>query len=422
MSRLYLAVALTLLLISTNLSGNQRPPAPKVDVLQPQAGQALGGMVDVRVKLPAELSGPAYVGLGGPPWVQLEQIADTDQWRALLDSKMVPNGPQMLMIKTLNRRCDVVVETTVKNPLKVYFADLHCHTSYSDGVLVPPAAHEYARDVSKLDVFSLTDHLELVDDTEWVDMRETAWKANEDGRFVSIPGLEWTKKIGHINLVDPKTRHWPQDLAGFYKAAAEADVVCKFNHPGDGTKVYNAMAYSEAGDKAVQLMEVRRGPEEQAYILALKNGWHIAPDGSDDTHTANWGRQFAWTGIVAPGLSKRNILHALKNRHCYSTRDRDCKLRFKINDATMGDIIAEPVDAVTVTVNVNDPNPNDTIAKIELFEDGAVVETDEPNATRRRWRTKRTPGPGTHYYFVKVTQIDNNMLWSAPIWITADEN
>ncbi len=39
------------------------------------------------------------------------------------------------------------------------------------------------------------DHLEQVADVEWVDMREAAWDACREGKFVAIPGLEWTKKI-----------------------------------------------------------------------------------------------------------------------------------------------------------------------------------------------------------------------------------
>jgi hypothetical protein len=26
--------------------------------------------------------------------------------------------------------------------------------------------------------------------------------------------------------------------------------------------------------------------------------------------------------------------------------------------------------------------------------------------------------PGSHHYFVKVTQTDGNLLWSAPVWVT----
>lgn len=395
--------------------------APKADILQPKAGQALSGKVDIQLKLPAKLSGPVYAGLGGPPWVKLEQVADTNEWRGRLNSRMVPNGNHNLIVKTTNKRADTAVSIKVKNPLKVYFADLHSHTGYSDGTLLPVVAHDYARNVAKLDVYSLTDHLEQVDDTEWLDMRESAWDACEDGKFVAIPGLEWTKKEGHINIFDPKTNRWPADLAGFYKAAADAKVVCKFNHPGRGDKVFGGLAYSQTGDRAVQLMEVRREEEEQAYIRALKLGWHIAPDGSDDTHRPNWGSAYAWSGILAPGLSKRNVLHALKNRHCYSTLDRNCILLFKVNNATMGDIITEPVKAVTVVIAVKEPDTDDLIDKIELLEDGFVVQTDRPNSNRRQWKTKFRPEPGEHYYFVKVTQKDGNLIWSAPVWVTVGQ-
>jgi hypothetical protein len=335
---------------------------------------------------------------------------------------MFPNGNQKLIVKTANKNSDVAIGVKVKNPLKVYFADLHSHTGYSDGHFLPIVAHEYARDVAKLDIFSLTDHLEQVDDTEWLDTREVAWDANKDGKFVAIPGLEWTKKTGHINIFDPKTNHWPVDLAGFYKAAADAKVTCKFNHPNNGEKVFNGLAYSAIGDRAVQLMEVRKEEEEKAYIRALKLGWHIAPDGADDTHSPNWGKQRAWSGILAPGLSKRNVLDALKKRHCYSTLDRNCILSFEVNKATMGDIISNPVKDVKIMVAVNDPDAGDLITKIEIFEDGVVVQADEPNSNRRRWKTTFRPKPGKHYYFVKITQKDGNLMWSAPVWVTVSES
>jgi hypothetical protein len=421
MNRLFATFVFVIVLAATSVALAQDKPKPKAQILSPEADQVLSGKVEVQVAMPPKLSGPVYAGLGGPPWVKLEKIADAEEWRCELNSRMVPNGGHNLLVRTTNKRADATVSVKVKNSLRVYFSDLHSHTRYSDGTLLPIVAHDYARNTSKLDVFSLTDHLEQVDDTEWLDMREVAWDANEDGQFVAIPGLEWTKKIGHINIYDPKTRRWPADLEGFYKAAADAGVICKFNHPGTGEKVHNGLAYSKTGDKAVQMMEVRRESEQQAYIRALKLGWHIAPDGSDDTHSPNWGKSFAWSGIIAPGLSKRNILHALKNRHCYSTLDRNCVLSFKVNGAIMGDIVEHPAKRVTAAIAVSDPDDNDLTSKIELFEDGNIIQTDEPNSYRRHWRTSFDPKPGKHYYFVKVTQADGNMIWSAPVWVTVGE-
>ena len=411
---------ITVICAMTALSAAQDAPS-KAQVTQPAVGQVLSGTVDIKLNLPANFSGPVYAGLGGAPWVKLEQVEKTAQWQGSLDSKLVPNGDWKLIVKTSNKRADTTVWVKTKNPLKVYFSDLHSHTAFSDGHLLPEIAHDYARNVSKLDVFCLTDHLEYVNDAEWLDMRQAAFNANENGAFVAIPGLEWTKSIGHINIFDPKTNRWPLKLEAFYKAAADAGVTCKFNHPGTGEKSHNGLAYSEIGDKAVQLMEVRRPTEEQAYIRALKLGWHIAPDGSDDTHSANWGKGFAWSGLLMPGLSQRNVLHAIKNRNCYSTLDRNCILSFKVNGANMGDIIEAPVKNVSIVINVKEQDADDLIAKIELFEDGEVVQTDLPNAYRRNWKTTFNPKPGPHFYFVKITQKDENMLWSAPVWLTVSE-
>jgi hypothetical protein len=275
--------------------------------------------------------------------------------------------------------------------------------------------------VAKLDVFCLTDHLEKVDDEEWLDTRDVAFRANEDGVFAVIPGLEWTKGWGHLNIYDPQTRHWPTDPQEFYKACADAGVVTKFNHPGTGEKSHAGLEYSEIGDQSVQLMEVRRETEEKAFIRALDKGWHLAPEGSDDTHGPNWGNCGRWTGILAPGLSKRNVLDALANRRVYSTLDRNCVLLFNVNGKPMGTIIEEPVEDVNAEVVVDENEESDVNAKIELFQDGVVVQTDEPNATNRRWETTCSPEPGKHYYFVKVTQADGNLLWSAPVWVTVAE-
>jgi hypothetical protein len=150
----------------------------------------------------------------------------------------------------------------------------------------------------------------------------------------------------------------------------------------------------------------------------LKLGWHLAPDGGDDTHSANWGNVRSWSGIWAPGLSRRNIWAALKARHVFSSLDRNCQLWFSVNGAMMGDVVAAPVKRVKMLVRVEDPDPGDTVAKIELFEDGEAVETKESNRGSDPWEFEWPAKPGPHFYFTKVTQADTNLLWSAPIWIT----
>lgn len=401
------------------------PPQPKIEILNPSAGQDLQGVVDVRVKVIPAVAGrqpsSVHAALGGPPFVELKRVEQTEEWAGQMDSSLVPNGQTNFIVMCWaprEKRGMAAIPVKTQNPLKCYFADLHSHTAYSDGALFPADAYAHARNVAKLDVFSLTDHLESVDEAEWMDIREQNWKANQEGTFVAIPGLEWTKSQGHAVILDPGARQWPAEIPSLYQLAADRGVILKFNHPGDGTKVFDGLAYSAVGDKAVRLMEVRQAEEEKAYLRALKFGWHLAPDGSDDTHSPNWGNSRSWTGILAPGLSKRNIWAALKDRHCYSTLDRNCRLFFEINGAVMGDILAEPVQNISATIAMDDPDPQDKTAKIELFEDGAVVQTEQANTSNCTWKPVCSPSPGKHYYFVKVTQADSNMMWSAPVWLT----
>jgi predicted metal-dependent phosphoesterase TrpH len=419
------AVGSCLLLTSgwaPHADGQDRPPAPKIDIVSPTAGAEVTGALEIsaQVTLPEGTRAPklVFAGLGGDPWVKLTPSDKPGQWTGTLDSTMVPNGTGRLTIVTDNRRTRAEVEVTIRNPVRYFFADLHSHTSFSDGTLLPTVAHQYARDVAGLDVFILSDHLEHVSEAEWLETREVAWKANQDGQFVVLPGLEWTKKQGHMNIFDPKTRHWPNETEPFYEAISKADVVVKFNHPGDGSKVFDGLAYSAEGDSAIQMMEVRQPTEEKAFLRALAAGWHIAPEGSDDTHAPNWGNCRSWTVILAPGLSKRNIWDALKKRHLYSTLDRNCLLRFTLNGAVMGDILEEPVKTIEIVTAVDESEDDDLIVKIELFEDGKVIDSIEPNSTSKNWKVSPKPAPGPHYYFVKVTEADGNMIWSAPIWVT----
>lgn len=400
------------------------PPLPALKLELPQAGSVVSGELTIRVAvdLPEGAAQPRRMlaGFGGAPWVELEK--QENLWTGIIDTTLVPNGSQTLRVITENRKVTASASVTVSNPLKVWFADLHSHSSYSDGTYLPRDAYKYAREVAKLDVFCLSDHLESIDANEWLDIREVAWKANETGHYVALVGLEWTKQWGHLNIYDPPHFRWPSDPEEFYKAAAQAGVVLKFNHPGDGTTAFGGLAYSEAGDRVVQLMEVRSNVEEQAFRRALQLGWHIAPEGSTDTHGPNWGNLRTWTGILAPGLSVRNILDALANRRCYSTGDRNCRVEFTINGQPMGSIIALPAARFHIRLALTDPDENDPISKVEFFLNNEPWETLEPNQNQVTFEKELAAPAGSHHLWVKITQADGNSIWCAPIWFSGSEN
>ncbi|HCN75994.1 MAG TPA: hypothetical protein DIT13_02220 [Verrucomicrobiales bacterium] len=282
---------------------------------------------------------------------------------------------------------------------------------------MPETAIAYARNTSKLDFFVLTDHLERGTDATWMDTNEMSYRAHENGRFVVLPGLEWTKSFGHMNIFNPGKRVWPAGLEDFFKEAAAHNVIVQVNHAASAKWNFNGLPYNETGDKVVKLFEVRRDEEDEVFRRALANGWHVAPTGTDDSHSAEWGVR-AWTGVLMPGLSKANLLDALRQRRVYSTTDRNCRLRFELNGAKMGEVISAQQENVTITVQVEDPDAQDTLARVEILADGSVLKTIEPRGPRVAETLTDLPAPGAHYYYVRVVQADRQKLWSAPIWVT----
>lgn len=391
----------------------------QLEIVQPQAGAVLSGTIEVIARSDAPGLRGVHVYLAGRPWVAM--TAGTDgAWHATLDTTLAPNGPATIGLQQwpVAEGGAPTVEVTLDNPLQWYWGDIHSHTAVSDGRLTPAAAYAYARDIAGIDFFSLTDHLEKISAEEWRECLRAAWEANDEGRFVTFAGLEWTKAVGHICLYDPIGTLWPEDLESLYTSAHGNCVSAKFNHPGWRGTSFNDFTYSPEGDAVIQLMEVRGPGELEWFIKALNLGWHLAPDGSDDTHLETWGNNNMWTVALAPGLTRANILHALESRRCYSTRDRNCRLLFTLNGAQMGAIIAEPQRAVNLVVEVDDPDAGDVIERIELYADGTNIQTDEPGLRARRWEVTLTPEPGHHYYFIVVTQADRDLIYGAPIWVT----
>ncbi len=397
--------------------------AAQVEIVRPEAGVTLSGSFHVIARTGSDDVQGIHARVGERPWVAMYHAED-GTWRAQIDGALAPNGETQIRLQQWPVGDDsaAAIDVTLDNPLQHYWGNIHSHTSVSDGRMTPDDAYAYARDIAGMDFFTLADHLEHVEPAEWRETVRAATLTTEDGSFVALTGLEWTKGVGHMCVYDPAGHVWPKELEDFYTFAPGNCAVAKFNHPGWRDTNFDEFAYSAEGDSAIQLIEVRGDSEMQWYIQALDRGWHIAPDGSDDTHRERWGTSGRWTVALAPGLSRDTMLHALKSRRCYSTRDRNCRLSFALNGAVMGEVVDEPVTTAVITVEIDEPDEDDLIERIELFADGEIIRTDEPGSASRLWALTLTPDPGAHYYFVKVTQADGDVLYSAPIWITTPES
>jgi hypothetical protein len=367
---------------------------------------------------------------------------------------------------------------------KVFFGNLHSHTSYSDGSGKPDEAYDHARD-AKLDFLALTEHnhAEAVGDDHigigldhglyngpGPDSLISIAKAKTvDGRFVALYGQEFsTISVGnHMNVLDvgevitvEKGRF--DKLLAFLSTRKGSDgkpCILMMNHPSNTLdilpKEYGRDDFNGVQDfvkrmgAETRLIQVINGPgqapgdnhppakpDEQAFFKYLNMGFMVAPTADQDNHRKNWGSATpARTAIIAPELTKKALLDAIRRRHVYATEDPNLRVIIKVNGHLCGDVL--PVlparSRLDITYEIADDEPGaDCIIKV--FGDrvggnpaaliGSFPAERDPSGNVRG-RIEDVVSSGVpQYLFFKVTQIDEDGgeddAWTAPIWFRND--
>ncbi|ADG06893.1 DUF4350 domain-containing protein [Kyrpidia tusciae] len=294
--------------------------------------------------------------------------------------------------------------------------------------------------------------------SHWQELVQTADADTVDGQFVVFPSFEMTSTTwGHSNVFTTTTpptfidrvqgNGYYQDLGNYYKyleSFPEGAAVAQFNHPHMPETSFNNFApYDPQADKYVDLLEVGNGSGHYSYTLAedkfyhaLDLGWHVAPTYGEDNHDATWGQTSKRTVIVAPSLTRKDLLDAMHNLHVYMEEDPNFQLDVTANGYYMG----ATVDSNHLAFDIKGQDPvaesptdpaysylpktyaaNDNIAKVELITNGGrVVASYQPkdNETSFAW-TPEVTASGQQWYVVKVTQKDGDRIYSAPIWSQA---
>ena len=412
---------------------------PPVEIMAPKAGLPVSGLVPIvaSVRLPVPV-GQVRATIGSSPIAVLKRRPD-GLWFGIADVSKIPNGRQSVVVaasaagkkpsrtvklasepwQSLIRTWHAEQDVFVRNPYLFLWGDLHGHTSYSDGVLLPADAYRRARDVNHLDFYCVTDHSQLITAEEFKDHKQQANAFNRPGKFVALYGVEWTERMGHINYFMTDDSRLRSSLPAFYRQISEMGAPAHFNHPL--STQFIGLAHFPEAEQVVVGAEVRRDSEEEAYFKMLDNGWYVAPDGSQDKHGATWGDGPHWTVAVAREKTREALLEALRRRRFYSTWDRNMILFFSVDGEDMGSRLARPAGQLPCSVTIKDPDASDLIAKMDLILDGKVIETTEPQSPKFEWTKTAELSPGRHWLLVRVTQQDGNKAWSSPVWVNAYE-
>ena len=342
------------------------------------------------------------------------------------------------------------------NGYNLYFGQLHSHTDISDGAGSVTEAFTHAAGVANLDFLAVTDHSNSFDNesdsqvdlgtdltnvsNEWKEGHQAAKDATTDD-FVGIYGFEmtWSDGFGHINTFNTpgfesrsnsefgNKSGSTEGYQNYYKKLVEVeDSLSQFNHPGTTFGDFQDFAfYDPQVDQRITLIEVGNGegaigssgyfPSYEYYTRALDKGWHVAPTNNQDNHKGNWGdSNTARSVVLASDLTEECIYDAIRNYRVYATEDNDLSILYALNGNAMGSILSKQ-DAVEITAQISDPTDTADM-KVEVIVNGGLVLDSQTLTDGKGTVTFTFDSNDYSYYYLRVTQADQNIAVTAPVW------
>jgi len=368
--------------------------------------------------------------------------------------------------RILQTRANPMSVETRTGGRKIYWGDLHSHTQHSwDGVGYN--SFQYARHVSGLDFYAVTDHSRTRQDQFTQGLGPHIWETytaqtdryNEPEQFVTLHAYEasFRAPYGHHNvffrdspgpLLSPEKitlpRLWQSLTAG--EALTIPHHTGKFPqgvswdfHNADirrNFEIYSAHGLSETYDPDHPLAfeqsdftaPSRSADGPQFAQDAWAQGLILSTIAASDDHRSqpgkpHWGLAAVW----ATGLNRSEIFDALYERRSYGTTGARILLDFSVNDQPMG----QRTNSTGPPLLKVEAHASYPIELVEILRysapDGTfkVIKALYPRALDFLWSGLDRNFREDSIYYVRLRQegqIRNRiaMAWSSPIWVSQE--
>jgi hypothetical protein len=262
---------------------------------------------------------------------------------------------------------------------RAYFADLHAHSDDTVGTQDTAYNLDYARRVGGLDVLGYTANDFQIPAATWVDVVARCRAADEPGRFVCYPGVEWCGNAGvggdhnvvflgedttlarslewHESMASgvPTPEHWP--ITELYAAYAE--------RPEDYLLIPHLGGRRATLDwhqpELERLLEVHSAWGTGGWFLrdALARGLRVGASASSDEHRGRpgagapganiFGARGGLTGVLAPELSRAAVGKTLRARRTWATTGTRAVALLRAGKRWMGDEFAVTGEPLALT-------------------------------------------------------------------------
>jgi hypothetical protein len=376
-------------------------------------------------------------------------------------------------------------QTTSNSPVyNYYFGTLHAHSDYSDGNQDNPGYrpandYDYAMTAMCMDFLGISEHNHYStanNPGNQIDLyHQGSFQADSfstvHSNFLALYGMEWgvINNGGHVVIYGDGMNDlfgWESGSGG-WGATNNYDVyVAKSDYTGasglfktindnvakntfatlahPSSTDYDDIAnttYNTVADNAITGSAVESGPATSTnttysnpgssmYYLGyfqglLAKGYHLGPTIDHDNHKTTFGHTtYSRTAVLAPSLSKTDIISALRNMHFYATQDCDTRVDFTINTHIMGSIFTDR-NAPIIAVNLTDATTSLSSAVINLMygvPGSGIVAQKIASATgsSMTYTDNSLADLSTGYYYIDITNGSARIITS-PIWYTRND-
>ena len=154
--------------------------------------------------------------------------------------------------------------------------------------------------------------------------------------------------------------------------------------------------------KQMALAEIKGRAYDLQYALLLSRGWHVAPSFNEDNHAPNWTVASPYiTGVLAPALTRENIMEAFRARRVYSSADPTMKVYYQINGKWMGERLDNPSE-LNVSVKITTENENG-IGRIEIIGEDNILVAQKFVGAKQSYEWNVTLPVEFDYYYVRIS-------------------
>lgn len=309
--------------------------------------------------------------------------------------------------------------------MQCYRGEVHSHTGDSDGCGSVEDAMTYARDVGGADYFAVTDHSHYTSIADIRAQRTVADRFNQNGSFATTHGFEMTWNYGtgywgHMNVLNTDwvtQYHDEVPLPALYDMLKkDPDAIGIFNHPCEKWGNFDEFeGWDPEIDKRICLAEINGSHFDRNYALMLSKGWHASPVYNEDTHGPTWTTATNSTGyVLAPSLTRENVIEAFRKRRTYTTGDNQMKIFYRVNGEWMGSRLQNP-DKLTVDIKIHTDSENG-IGQLSLVTEDNIIVARINAGPLRDFSWQIEIDPDFDYYYLR---IQNGKIYSAtaPVFI-----